>query len=108
MTINDGNPLDLEGNDGEEILVEVKTTKAESGMTLDGEVFEGSSFTLSGAKADPSLLTVSGVFVDDTDGGGSFTVRLTGASGPPAVHHVDQFKTQARRAITFTIDVVLT
>lgn len=105
MKINNGNPLDLTGQDGETIGVTVETVQAKSSMLLDGAPFTKQDFVLSQDAADPSLLTVSGIFTDTDTGGGSFTVTLQGESGPAVTYRVAQFKTQGRRAVTFTIDV---
>lgn len=105
MIINNGNPLDLAGSDGERIQIDVQTHQAVSDMLLNGNLFTAPAFTLS-KLADPNLLTVAGLFTNVTQGGGWFEVTLTGSSGRPAVYRVAQFQTQGRKSVTFNIDVV--
>ena len=106
MQILDNDPLDLGGYSGETVTVEVVSNKAQVNMRLDGRAFTSGAFTLNREQADPSYLAVGGVYADTQNGGGSFSVSLTGSTGPPATKVVRQFKpAEARRSFVFTIDV---
>ena len=107
MQIFDNDPLDLGGNSGETITVTVQSHKAQVDLRLDGQPFSSQAFTLNKTRADPSHLSVGGVYTDTTNGGGSFSVSLSGTTGPPAVKKVNQFTpAEAARSFVFTIDII--
>ena len=106
MTINGANPLDLSGIDAEVITIAVASSKAKVDVLLNGQVFTGTQFTLDKTKGDPFQLAVGGVYTDKTNGGGAFSVSLTG-NGVTATQPATQASPlEARRSFVFTIDIV--
>lgn len=106
MRINNGNALDLSGRNGETISVSVAGSKAKVDMVLHGQPFTGSQFKLDRTRNDPFFLAIGGVFTDKKNGGGAFSVSLTG-SGVTATQTATQFSPkEARRGFVFTIDVL--
>ena len=106
MRLNNGHALDLAGLNGEMITVSVAKSKAKVDLMLHGQPFTGSQFKLDRTTNDPFFLAIGGVFTDKKNGGGAFSVSLTG-SGVTATQAVTQFSPkEARRGFVFTIDVL--
>ena len=113
MRIRNNNPLDLEGNDGEQITVDVHATgtKRLVSFTLNGATnslpSEGPSripFVLDKTN-DPVLLTM--LFTFSEPDGGNYDLTVSGSAGGQVAHHaVTQFFGIPGDAITFTIDVM--
>lgn len=113
MRIRNNNPLDLEGNDGEQIVVDVDATgtKRLVSFTLNGVTSslpsEGPSqisFVLDKIN-DPVLLTM--LFTFSEPDGGNYDLTVTGSAGGHVAHHaVTQFFGIPGDSIAFTIDVV--
>ena len=114
MRIRNNNPLDLEGNDGEQITVNVKATgtKRLVSFTLNGDTSSLPSdgpapirFVLHKAKNDPVLLTM--LFTFSEAEGGNYDLTVSGSAGGQVAHHaVTQFFGIPGDSITFTIDVI--
>lgn len=115
MRIRNNNPLDLEGNDGEQITVTVKSsgTKHLVSFTLNGSTSSLPSnddtsriqFVLDKSADDPVLLTMLFTFSDPE--GGNYELTVSGSPGGQVAHHsVTQFFGIPGDAITFTIDVM--
>ena len=106
MTIHNNDPLDLSGPNNEVITVTIAKSKATVDVLLNKQVFTGTSFTLDKSKADPFHVAIGGVYTDTTNGGGAFSVSLSGG-GTIATKAVTQFSpTEARKSFVFTIDIV--
>jgi hypothetical protein len=107
VTILDNDPLDLSGQNGEIITISITKSKALVDVLLNGQVLAETQFTLDNTKADPFHLAVGGVYTDKVNGGGGFSVSLAGNGPAVATKAVTQFSAaEARRAFTFTIDIV--
>jgi hypothetical protein len=107
LTIQDNDPLDLSGSNGERITVTVTSSKTVVDLLLNGQVFTGNQFTLDKTRADAFRLSVGGIYTDKTNGGGTFSVSLAGSGPAVATKAVTQFSAaEARRSFAFTIDVV--
>ena len=114
MRIRNNNPLDLEGNDGEQIVVEVQSsgTKRLVSFTLNGVTSSLPSagpsqiaFVLDKSQNDPVVLTM--LFTFSESDGGNYDVTVKGsAGGQVAQHSVTQFFGIPGDSISFTIDVV--
>jgi hypothetical protein len=114
MRIRNNNPLDLEGNDGEQITVNVQSSGTQRlvSFTLNGDTsslpISGPSqirFVLDKSENDPVLLTM--LFTFSESEGGNYDLSASGGAGGPVAHHsVTQFFGIPGDAITFTIDVV--
>jgi len=106
VVIHNNDPLDLAGNEGEVISVAIARSKANVDLLVNGQVFTQNTLTLRRADGDPVHLAVGGVFTDRTNGGGAFSVSLTGG-GITATKAISQVSPrEARRSFVFTIDIV--
>ena len=110
MKIRNNNPLDLQGQDGEEITVSVQeggTTGYAVDFDLDGTAGplpKPLKFTLSN-NTNPSILVL--FFTFESDGGGSYSIVVTGNKpGETSHYNVVQFGNQASNSIAYTFDVV--
>ena len=105
LETRDNDPLDLVGSNGEQISVSVRATKAQVDLLLNGQSFNPGTFTLDRAVADPTYLSAAGVYTDP-NGGGTFSVRLSGSGPAVAAKTVNQAAgNDARRSFTFSIDI---
>jgi len=114
MRIRNNNPLDLEGNDGEQITVNVQSsgTKRLVSFTLSGETrslpTQGPAqilVSLNKSQEDPVLLTM--LFTFSEPDGGNYDLTVSGSAGGQVAHHsVTQFFGIPGDSITYTIDVV--
>ncbi len=111
MKIRNNNPLDLEGNDGEVIIVEVRAfgTNHAVNYNLDGiggrlNAAPNLVFTLNKATHDPSILVM--FFTFTTNNGGVYEIELTGSAGGRSHYTVTQLPNLAANAIAYTIDVI--
>src|SRR2546421_156433 len=103
MKIRNNNSLDLEGQDGEMITVEVQATGTVPAVNydLDGKTDplpQPFSFKLNKASNDPSILVLFMVF--SNKGGGVYSIKVTGSAGGDTSHYsVAQFKNEASNAV---------
>ena len=109
MEIRNNNPLDLTGDDGEQITVKAVSKKAGDTVSfaLDGvgggELPNPFTFSLNKALNDPSVLTLVFTFVG---GGGRFDVTVSGSNGgPQSFFTFNQFGVAAG-SISYTFDVL--
>ena len=106
MKVRDSDPLDLMGSEGESITVLVQATKAKVDLMLNGQPFDPGTFVLNAALADPTRLSVAGVYTDTTQGGGMFSVELAGSGPDVATKTVTQSSSgEVRRSFAFSIDI---
>lgn len=109
MKIRNNNPLDLEGQAGEQITVKVDASGTVFAVTYDlngktAPLPQPLSFTL-GAANNPTILVL--FFVFSNASGGVYNVRVTGSPGGDTAHYtVAQFSGEAANAIAFTFDIV--
>jgi len=110
MKIRNNNPLDLEGQDGEQITLKVQSSGTVFAVTydLDGTTAPlppSLKFTLNRTANDPSILVL--FFVFSNNGGGVYSLTVTGSAGGDTAHYsVAQFQNEASNAIAFTFDIV--
>jgi len=111
MKIRNNNPLDLEGQDGEEITVSVQeggTTGYAVDYDLDGTsgpLPKPLKFVLKKSANDPSIMVL--FFTFQSNGGGSYSIVVTGdKGGDTSSYSVLQFENQASNSIAYTFDVV--
>jgi len=110
MKIRNNNPLDLEAPDGEEITVTVQaggTTGFAVDFDLDGTAGPMPTplkFKLNKAANDPSILVL--FFTFQGNGGGSYSITVTGQQGDTSLYTVVQFGNQASNSVAYTFDVV--
>ena len=114
MKIRNNNPLDLEGVDGEEITVEVRSTGTANlvSYVLDGKTSSlpsnqstaSFSFTLDKAAHDPTVLTMLFTFSESENGNYDITVSGN-APGQTSDYSVTQFFGIPGDSISYTIDV---
>jgi hypothetical protein len=109
MQIRNNNPLDLTGDDQEQITVKAVSKKAGDTVAcvLDGEergpMPNPFKFRLDKSKNNPSVLTLVFTFVG---GGGAFDMTVTGSSGgPESFFTFNQFGVAAG-SIAYTFDVL--
>lgn len=109
MEIRNNNPLDLTGDDGEEITVRAVSKKANDtvAFALDGEgggeLPNPLTFRLNKGRNDPSVLTLVFTFAG---GGGRFDVTVSGSNGgPQSFFTFNQFGVPAG-SISYTFDVI--
>jgi len=109
MKIRNNNPLDLAGDDKEQITVKVVSTKQGDTVAYALDQAQGGvlpnpfTFTLDKSKHDPSVLTLVFTFVGSD---GSFEITVTGSNGGPASFYSFDQLGVAVGAISYTIDVV--
>ena len=107
MRIRNNNPLDLEGQKGEQITVSVDATGTVFAVTRDlngsTAVFsQPFSFVLDKA---PTILVL--FFVFSGPSGGVYNITVSGKSGGDTAHYtVGQFAGEAANAVAFTFDLV--
>jgi hypothetical protein len=106
MRVRNNNPLDLEADDGETVAVAVqaKGTVPVVNFILNGQPFQGGSFTASKQQADPAQLFVQVVFSGGS--GGVYDVTLIGAGGSSSRYTIGQPHGETVNSINFTIDVM--
>ncbi|MGH9873736.1 MAG: hypothetical protein ACRD9S_14905 [Pyrinomonadaceae bacterium] len=109
MQIINNNPLDLAGDDQEEITVKAVSAKPGDTVAFALDGVKGGilpnpfTFKLNKAAHDPSVLTLVFTFVGQ---GGAFQTTVTGSNGgPPSVFNRKQFGV-AFGSISYTIDVL--
>jgi hypothetical protein len=109
MQIMNKNPLDLAGNDQEQITVSVVSLKQGDTVAYSLDGVKGGvlpnpfTFKLNKAQHDPSVLTLIFTFVGQ---GGAFQTTVTGSNGgPPSVYNRKQFGV-AFGSISYTLDVL--
>lgn len=109
MQILNDDPLDLAGDDQEDITVKVVSKKPGDTVAYALDGVKGGvlpnpfTFKLNKAAHDPSVLTLTFTFVGQ---GGAFEVTVTGSNGgTPAVYNRKQFGV-AVGSISFTVDVL--
>jgi hypothetical protein len=109
MKIRNNNPLDLEGNNGEQISVTVTANGTVFGVTRDlngqtAPLQQPFSFILSNSK-NPTILVL--FFVFSNNGGGVYNITTSGSAGGDTAHYsVAQFSNEAANAIAYTFDIV--
>jgi hypothetical protein len=109
MKIRNNNPLDLQGQDGEQITVRVTATGTVYAVTHDLDGTSGVhppvfSFTLNRAANNPSILVL--FFIFSNNGGGIYSITTTGSAGGDTAHYsVAQFQNEASNAIAYTFDI---
>ncbi len=109
MKIRNNNPLDLEGQNGEQITVRVEASGTVFAVTYDlngttGPLPQPFSFKLSSAN-NPTILVL--FFVFSNTSGGVYKITVTGSPGSDTSHYtVAQFAAEAANAIAFTFDIV--
>lgn len=114
MHVMNNNPLDLRGEDGEVLTVDVDSSGTENlvSFTLDGQTsnlptgVSHSSFpvTLDKSRSDPSLLTM--LFTFSGSEHGRYVITITGSGGgDTSVNTVQQFFAIPGDSITYTIDI---
>jgi len=110
MKIRNNNPLDLEGQDGERITVNVVATGTVYAVSYD---LDGTaaplpptfSFTLNKAANNPSILVL--FFIFSNSGGGVYSLTVTGSAGGDTSHFSEtQFHDQATDSIAYAFDIV--
>jgi hypothetical protein len=107
MKIRNNNPLDLEGQNGEQITVSVEATGTVFAVTRD---LNGSTAVFSQPFSfpldkDPTILVL--FFVFSGPSGGVYKTTVTGKPGSDTSHFtVGQFAGEASNAIAFTFDLV--
>lgn len=109
MQIMNDNPLDLAGDDKEDITVKAVSKKPGDTVAYALDGVKGGilpnpfTFKLNKAAHDPSVLTLVFTFVGQ---GGAFQTTVTGSNGgPPSVYNRKQFGV-AFGSISYTIDVL--
>jgi hypothetical protein len=109
MQIRNNNPLDLTGDNGEQITVRAVSTLAGDtvAFALDGHgggaLPNPFTFTLNKALHNPSVLTLVFTFVD---AGGAFNVTVMGSHGGPQSFFVFNQFGVAVGSISYTFDVL--
>jgi hypothetical protein len=109
MKIRNNNPLDLQGQNGEQIAVKVAASGTVFAVTYDlngtaSSLPQPFSFTLSSAN-NPTILVL--FFVFSNNSGGVYKITVTGKPGEDTSHYtVAQFADEAANAIAFTFDIV--
>ena len=109
MKIRNNNPLDLEGQNGEQITVRVVASGTVFAVNFDLDGTTGVlpptfSFTLNKAANDPSILVL--FFIFSNSGGGIYNITLTGSlPGDTAHYSVAQFQNEVSNAIAYTFDI---
>lgn len=110
MRIRNNNALDLEGNNLEQITVQVASSGTVFGVTtrLNGtsSVFANPFiFTLDRTVRDPFVLTM--FFVFSNPSGGIYDVTITGsAGGSVSQHTVSQMFGEPDNAIAYTFNII--
>lgn len=110
MRIRNNNPLDLEGDNGERINVQIAAIGTVSAVAFDVDGNAGNfngftPFTLNRAIADPSLLVMFFTFSNPT--GGVYRISVSGSNGGDIAHHtVAQLFGEPDNAVAFTFNVV--
>jgi hypothetical protein len=109
MQIMNDNPLDLAGDDKEDITVKVVSKKPGDTVAYALDGVKGGilpnpfTFKLNKSAHDPSVLTLVFTFVGQ---GGAFETTVTGGNGgPPSVYNRKQFGV-AFGSISYTLDVL--
>lgn len=109
MQIMNNNPLDLAGDDKEDITVKVVSKKPGDTVAYALDGVKGGvlpnpfTFKLNKAAHDPSVLTLVFTFVGQ---GGAFEVTLTGSNGGPASFYSFKQFGVAVGSISYTVDVL--
>lgn len=109
MKIRNNNPLDLEGQNGEVITVQISATGTVFAVSrdLNGESDAAPpsfSFRLDKSRNDPSILVL--FFIFSNNGGGVYSMTVTGSAGGDTAHYsVAQFQNEASNAIAYTFDI---
>jgi hypothetical protein len=113
MKIKNNNHLDLAGNNGETISVEVQSKATVHGVnySLDNQdsriLVKGNTlkFTLDKATNDPSILVMTFTFAGN--GNGKYDVKISGSNGGDISNFtVSQFDGEATDSIAYTFDVI--
>lgn len=109
MQIRNNNHLDLAGENGEEITVQVTSRKPGDTVAyaLDGDkrgaLSSPFTFELDKTKHDPSVLTLVFTFVGSN---GAFEIKVTGSKGGPTSFYTFEQFGVAVGSISYTIDVI--
>lgn len=109
MKIRNNNPLDLEGQSGEQIVVKIQASGTVFAVTYDlngttAPLPQPFSFKLSSSN-NPTILVL--FFVFSNSSGGFYNINVTGNPGGDTSHYtVAQFSGEAANAVAFTFDIV--
>jgi len=109
MQIMNNNPLDLAGDDQEQITVKVVSKKPGDTVAYALDGAKGGvlpnpfTFKLNKATHDPSVLTLVFTFVGQ---GGAFEITVTGSNGGPASFYTFKQFGVAVGSISYTVDVL--
>jgi hypothetical protein len=113
MRIRNNDPLDLEGNDGEQITIDVKATgtKRLVSFTLNGQTTSlpttGPAQVRFVLRKQNSPVILSMLFTFSESEGGNYDLTASGSFGGQIAHHsVTQFSGIPGDSIFFTIHVI--
>jgi hypothetical protein len=110
MRIRNNNPLDLEGDNGEQITVKISASGTVFAVAydLDGNAGNFSTFhpfTLNKAANNPSVLVL--FFTFSNKKGGLYEIDVSGNNGGNISHYkVSQFLKEPDDAIAYAINVI--
>ena len=106
MQVNNGNELDLAGDDGETITVAISASNGVlNNYVLNGKPWGGGSFQLDKTVAPVFKLLVQTIY--KTSSGGACEINVTGsAGGDRSVHDEVQAPGEAFDAAMYTITIL--